>query len=66
MEKITPDTAASPTKLSSINNKYMDIKNMYKSLKKGVVGNFDDHYFSIHHLFLISSDIYRDTNITTI
>jgi len=38
MEKTTPVTAASPTKISSTNNKYMDIKSMYKKIKKGVVG----------------------------
>jgi hypothetical protein len=39
MEKTTPVTATSSTKLSYTNNKYMDIKNMYKELKKGVVSN---------------------------
>jgi hypothetical protein len=37
MEETTPVTAASPTKTSSTNNKYIDIKNMYKKVKKGMV-----------------------------
>ena len=61
MEKTTPDTAASPTELSSTNNKYMDIKNMYKKFKKGVVSHMMiyrilfTNYFSIHLPFSIFS-----------
>ena len=66
MEKTTSVTATSSTKISSTNNKYMDIKNMYKELKKGVVSNM-----MIIYLYLWSDDnyelnVYSDTNISTL